>query len=89
VSAEEHDEIFDLLEKQYRKPLLMHTWGLAEHGNAMAYSLPAYALELARRHPNLAIVMGHMGGTEWMPAIHTARKSDNLFLDTCASFADR
>ena len=89
VSAEEHDEIFDLLEKQYRKPLLMHTWGLAEHGNAMAYSLPAYALELARRHPNLAIVMGHMGGTEWMPAIHTARKADNLFLDTCASYADR
>jgi predicted TIM-barrel fold metal-dependent hydrolase len=89
VSAEENDEIFDLLENKYRKPLLLHTWGLAEHGNAMAYSLPAQALELARRHPNLAIVMGHMGGTEWMPAIYTARKADNLFLDTCASFADR
>lgn len=89
VSAEENDEVFDLLKNKYRKPLLLHTWGLPEHGNAIAYSLPVQALELARRHPNLAIVMGHMGGTEWMPAIHTARKAANLYLDTCASYADR
>jgi predicted TIM-barrel fold metal-dependent hydrolase len=88
VNAEENDLVFDLLENKYRKPLLMHTWGFAEHGNAMAYSLPAYALELALRRPNLPVVMGHMGGPEWMPAIHAARKADNLYLDTCTSYAD-
>ncbi len=89
VSAEENDQFFDLLEKKYRKPLLLHTWGLPEHGNALAYSLPSQALELARKHPDLTIIMGHMGGPEWASAIETARKADNLFLDTCASYADQ
>jgi predicted TIM-barrel fold metal-dependent hydrolase len=89
ASAPENDAIFDLLEKQYQKPLLLHTWGLPEHGNTVAYSLPAQALELVRRHPRLKVVMGHMGGTEWMSAIRAARQSDNLYLDTCASYADR
>ena len=87
--AEENDFIFDLLEKRYKKPLLLHTWGLPEHGNVMAYSLPSQALELALKHPRMKIIMGHMGGTEWMSAIHAAQKADNLYLDTCASYADR
>jgi predicted TIM-barrel fold metal-dependent hydrolase len=86
--AEENDPIFDLVEGKYGKPLLLHTWGLPEHGNVMAYSLPAQALELALKHPRLKIIMGHMGGPEWMSAIHAAQKADNLFLDTCASYAD-
>lgn len=86
--AKENDFIFDLVEKEYRKPLLLHTWGWPEHGNVVAYSLPSQALELALKHPRLEIIMGHMGGTDWMSAIHAAQKADNLYLDTCASFAD-
>ena len=89
VSAPENDLIFDLLEKKYKKTLLLHTWGLPEHGNVMAYSLPSQAVELVQRHPQLKVVMGHMGGTEWMSAIRAAQESDNLYLDTCASYADR
>ena len=89
VSAPENEQIFDLLEKKYKKPLLLHTWGLPEHGNVMAYSLPSQAVELVQRHPKLKVVMGHMGGTEWMSAIRAARQSNNLYLDTCASYADR
>jgi predicted TIM-barrel fold metal-dependent hydrolase len=77
------------LENVYRKPLLIHSWGLPEHGNAAAFSLPAQILELARAHPSLKIVMGHMGGTEWMDGIRAAAKAPNLYLDTCASYADR
>lgn len=88
ASDPENREVFTLLEKTYRKPLLMHTWGLAEHGNSVAYSLPSQALELALAHPALKIVMGHMGGTEWMSAIHAAEQAPNLYLDTCASYAD-
>jgi hypothetical protein len=88
VSAEENREVFDLLEIEYQKPLLLHTWGTAEHGNAAAYSLPSQALRLAQDHPELSIVMGHMGGTEWMSAISAAREGSNLYLDTCASYAD-
>jgi len=89
ASAPENNEVFDLLENTYRKPLLLHTWGLPEHGNVVAYSLPAQALELALAHPSLPIVMGHMGGTEWMSGIRAAQGAPNLFLDTCASYADQ
>jgi hypothetical protein len=88
VSAEENRDVFDLLEKKYQKPLLLHTWGTAEHGNAAAYSLPRHALKLAHNHPGLSVVMGHMGGKEWMSAISVARGASNLYLDTCASYAD-
>lgn len=89
ASAPENREIFTLLERVYRKPLLIHSWGLPEHGNAVAYSLPAQILELAQAHPDLKIVMGHMGGTEWMAGIRAAQQAPNLYLDTCASYADR
>jgi predicted TIM-barrel fold metal-dependent hydrolase len=86
--APENREAFSLLEQRYGKPLLLHTWGLPEHGNAVAYSLPSQALELALAHPQLKIVMGHMGGTEWMSAIRATEGAPNLYLDTCASYAD-
>lgn len=89
ASAPENREVFTRLEKIYKKPLLVHSWGLPEHGNAVAYSLPSQILELARAHPELKIVMGHMGGSEWMSAIRAAEQAPNLYLDTCASYADR
>jgi len=88
AAAPENREAFDRLENVYRKPLLIHSWGLPEHGNATAYSLPGQILELARAHPSLKIIMGHMGGTEWMDAIRAAEQAPNLYLDTCASYAD-
>jgi predicted TIM-barrel fold metal-dependent hydrolase len=89
ASAPENRDIFTLLEQVYRKPLLIHSWGLPEHGNAVAYSLPAQILELAQQHPELKVIMGHMGGTEWMDGIRAAQQAPNLYLDTCASYADR
>jgi len=87
--AEENRYVFDLLEKRYRKPLLLHTWGLPEHGNVVPYSLPSQALELARQHPDLTIIMGHMGGTEWMTAIRAVAQAPNLYTDMQSSYADR
>ena len=89
ASDEGNHHLFDHVARHYGKPLLLHTWGLPEHGNPVAYSLPSQALDLALRHPDLKIIMGHMGGTEWPSAIAAARKSANLFLDTCCSYADR
>jgi len=87
--TEENRHAFDLLEKRYCKPLLLHTWGLPEHGNVVAYSLPSQALELARQHPDLIIIMGHMGGPEWMSAIRAAAQAPNLYTDMQSSYADR
>jgi len=84
-----NDTLFNLIVKKYNKPLLLHTWGLPEHGNVVAYSTPQQALMLAKKFPDLTIIMGHMGGSEWPWAIEVAKKADNLYLDTCASYADR
>jgi predicted TIM-barrel fold metal-dependent hydrolase len=89
AAAPENREAFDRLEKVYRKPLLIHSWGLPEHGNVTAYSLPSQILELACAHPSLKIVMGHMGGTVWMDGIRAAEQAPNLYLDTTASYADQ
>ena len=88
ASAPANRFIFDHIEKEYQKPILIHSWGLPEHGNTVAYSLPSRLLELAEQHPGLKIIMGHMGGPEWASAIEAARQADNLYLDTCASYAD-
>jgi len=88
ASAPENRFIFEYIEQEYQKPILLHTWGLSEHGNAVGYSHPSQALELALQHPGLNIIMGHMGGTEWPSAIEAAKKAVNLYLDTCASYAD-
>ncbi|MDY7011533.1 MAG: amidohydrolase family protein [Planctomycetota bacterium] len=87
--ADSNDEIFKLIESDYGKPLLLHTWGLPEHGNPVAYSLPSQTLTLARKFPRLPIIMGHMGGPESASAIEVAAQADNLYLDTCCSYADR
>ncbi|HIC89316.1 MAG TPA: hypothetical protein EYP04_07915, partial [Anaerolineae bacterium] len=50
---------------------------------------PAQELQLARQHPDLTIIMGHMGGAEWMSAVRAAEQASNLYLDTCASYADQ
>ena len=87
--ADSNDEIFKLIEAEYGKPLLLHTWGLPEHGNPIAYSLPSQTLTLARKFPKMPIIMGHMGGPEWASAIEVTAQADNLYLDTCCSYADR
>lgn len=59
---------------------------------AIQYDFVAGNAELAEAiapHPQLKIVMGHMGGSEWMAAIRAAEQASNLYLDTCASYADR
>jgi uncharacterized protein len=87
--AEENRTVFNLLATVYRKPLLLHTWGLPEHGNSVAYSLPSQALQLARNLPQLTIIMGHLGGPEWPAAIRAAAEAPNLFTDMQSSYADR
>ena len=83
------DIMWDVVEKKYRKPVLIHSWTLPEHGNAIPYSLPEYSLEVARSHPELKIVLGHMGGIGWRDCLKVARKADNLWVDFCCSYADR
>ena len=88
ICAPQNRPIFERIAEEYDKPVLVHTWGVPEHGNSLAHSLPSQVLELAQELPNLQLVMGHMGGPDWTSAIAAAKAAPNLYLDTCASYAD-
>jgi len=64
----------------YRRPLLIHTWGEGEVRSLY---------ELARKHPGLPILMGHMGGDSWQEAIEVARKAPNIYVEFCCSYPQR
>lgn len=78
--------LFEKIAKQYKKPALIHSWPVGEHGNAMPYSHPSTIANLAAKLSELNIVMGHMGGPEWQETIEIAKPYENLYLDTGSSY---
>jgi len=87
VNAGENDMFFDVLENEYAKALLVHTWSLAEHNNVVPFSLPEYVVDLAKRRPKLKIIMGHMGGPGWREAVDLSVGVDNVWLDIATSYS--
>ncbi|MHC1685496.1 MAG: amidohydrolase family protein [Clostridiaceae bacterium] len=43
--------------------------------------------ELCKAFPNVPVILGHMGGSNWMTAIALAKEMQNLYLDTSAYFS--
>lgn len=43
--------------------------------------------ELCRNFPNIPVILGHMGGSNWITAVELAREIPNLYLDTSAYFS--
>jgi uncharacterized protein len=78
--------LFETLARKYKKPALIHSWPIGEHGNTRPNSHPRFHAELAAALPELNIVMGHMGGPEWVEAIEIAKPYPNLYLDICSSY---
>ncbi|HWP96013.1 MAG TPA: amidohydrolase family protein [Syntrophomonadaceae bacterium] len=42
--------------------------------------------DLSRRFPGVPVILGHLGGTNWMQAIYLARDNTELYLDLSAAF---
>lgn len=52
-------------------------------GSPLSGCSPAYIGELAQRHPDVVIIMDHMGYREWIPlAVQAALDNDNIYLGT-------
>ncbi|WP_297420689.1 amidohydrolase family protein [Clostridium sp.] len=43
--------------------------------------------ELGKAYPEIPIIMGHMGGSNWLTAIELSKEIPNLYLDTSAYFS--
>ncbi|WP_135547897.1 amidohydrolase family protein [Paenibacillus cymbidii] len=62
--------------------VLTHTWGQSPYSN------PEQLHDIARRYPNVAVLIGHSGGrgTAIETAIALANRYDNLYLDLTGAF---
>jgi predicted TIM-barrel fold metal-dependent hydrolase len=65
---------------EYGAPIYQHTW-LKVGGNFPGESTPMDLAELARRHPDAALICGHAGG-DWERGIRAVRAAPNLMLET-------
>lgn len=67
---------------KYNIPILLHSW----HDN---YSNPRLIGNLAERFPSAKLIIAHMGGERWLEAVSVAKKHENVYLDTAASFPEK
>lgn len=42
---------------------------------------------LGRKYPSVPVIIGHMGGSNWLETIDIIKANDNLYLDTSAAFS--
>jgi predicted TIM-barrel fold metal-dependent hydrolase len=42
---------------------------------------------LAKRHPCVAVILGHLGGVNWLETMDLVKEASNLYLDTSAFFS--
>ena len=66
--------------QEHRLMILMHTWGNSP------YDGPGLVEEVAKRYPEVTILMGHSGYGEWDRAIGVARDYPNVYLELTAAY---
>lgn len=79
------DLVYPILElaQEKRVPVYFHT-------GTPAYAQPMHVAELAFRFPEVKLIMGHMGSTDfWMDAVPSAQLTPNIYLDTSWSLPDK
>jgi|LSQX01.2.fsa_nt_gb predicted TIM-barrel fold metal-dependent hydrolase len=71
-------ELYPVFEvaSEYRLPVLYHS-------GTIPFTTPAQMYDMAKRYPDVPVVMGHAGSTElWHDVIALAAEADNLFIET-------
>jgi len=43
-------------------------------------------IQLAKKYPQIPLILGHMGGIHWLDTIKLAKESDNIYLDLSATY---
>jgi predicted TIM-barrel fold metal-dependent hydrolase len=81
------DPVYSVLElaQERHVPVLIHAFDRTG-GNQEGELLPGEIVHLARRYPQAAIVMAHLGGV-WQRGVRVIRPVDNVYADICGSRA--
>ena len=43
-------------------------------------------MELSKKYSEVTLILGHMGGTNWLQTIKMAKENKNIYLDLSATF---
>ncbi|HKA59485.1 MAG TPA: amidohydrolase family protein [Gemmatimonadales bacterium] len=83
------DPIADLA-RERRVPILQHIWQHRRHDWPGQEASDAGELcTLARRHPEVAFILAHIGGGgDWLHSLHAVRAVDNVYVDLSGSGVD-
>jgi len=83
------DPIADLA-RERRVPILQHIWQHRRHDwPGQEASDAAELCTLARRHPEVAFILAHIGGGgDWLHSLHAVRAVDNVYVDLSGSGVD-
>ncbi len=78
------------LARERRVPILQHIWQHRRHDwPGQEASDAAELCTLARRHPEVAFILAHIGGGgDWLHSLHAVRAVHNVYVDLSGSGVD-
>ncbi|MEO6873868.1 MAG: amidohydrolase family protein [Opitutaceae bacterium] len=72
---------------RWNVPVLQHTWSMTNIRQRHLHSDPEDTAALARRHPNVQVIMAHLTGCGYRGVLE-AKGVDNLVVDTSGGFPE-
>ena len=73
--------------ERWNVPVLQHTWSMTNIKLRRMHSDPEDTTALARRHPNVQVIMAHLTGCGYRGVLE-AKGVDNLVVDTSGGFPE-
>lgn len=75
------DVVFQAIRNTRLYPVWVHTF------NPVTSSGIKLLMQLCVRYPEVPVIFGHLGGSNWIDVIKFAKEHDNIYLDLSAAFA--
>jgi uncharacterized protein len=72
--------IFEVSAKLGKLPIWVHTF------HPLNIDDIKELIKLAKKYPEVPLILGHMGGTNWLQTIKMAKENENVYLDISATF---
>lgn len=75
------DVVFQAIRNTRLYPVWVHTF------NPVSLNGIKLLMQLCEKYPEVPVIFGHLGGSNWIDVIKFAKEHDNIYLDLSAAFA--
>ena len=75
------DVVFQAIRNTRLYPVWVHTF------NPVTLNGIKLLMQLCEKYPEVPVIFGHLGGSNWIDVIKFAKEHDNIYLDLSAAFA--